>query len=365
MLKAGIVGLPNVGKSTLFNALSNKQNAEAANYPFCTIEPNSAIVPVPDQRLYKLQGFVSTDTVVPPVMEFVDIAGLVEGASKGEGLGNKFLANIRETDVIVHVVRSFEDENVIHVNAKVNPVADIEIINTELAMADLEALEKGKERIGKKLRGGDEETKLMDQAFNKIHPLLSEGKPARMADLDEKELKAIKSYGFLTLKKVIYAANVAESDMASGTNVHVEAVKEYAAKENAGVIVICAKAEAELIGMEDEEKTEFLSELGVEEPGLNRLIHETYSLLGLQTYFTAGKQEVRGWTIHVGDKAPAAAGVIHTDFEKGFIKAEVIGYDDFLTCGGRQEARDKGKARMEGKDYVCQDGDVIEFKFNV
>ena len=365
MLKAGIVGLPNVGKSTLFNALSNNHIAESANYPFCTIEPNSAIVNVPDSRLYALQKLVSTDTVVPAAIEFVDIAGLVKGASQGEGLGNKFLSNIRETDLIIHVVRCFEDENVIHVNGKVDPIEDIELINTELVIADLEQATNARDRVAKKVRGNDKEAIATNAAVEKLIPVLEEGKPARLADLTEEDKFAVKSHGFMTLKKIIYAANIAEADLAAATNENVEKVKKYAAEEGAGVVVISAGAEAQLVGMDEEEKKEFLNELGVKETGLNKLIQGAFSLLGLQTYFTAGEKEVRAWTIHVGDKAPAAAGVIHTDFEKGFIKAEAISVDDFVSCGRRPAARDQGKARQEGKDYVVQDGDVMEFKFNV
>jgi GTP-binding protein YchF len=365
MLKAGIVGLPNVGKSTLFNALSNNHSAEAANYPFCTIEPNTAIVTVPDERLYKLKDIAKTNVVVPTAIEFVDIAGLVKGASQGEGLGNKFLSHIRETDVIIQVLRCFDDPNIIHVSGKVSPIDDIELINTELAIADLDVAEKARERIARKVRGNDKESIEVDNVLQKILPLLQDGKPARMAKLSDEELFIVKSYGFITLKKTIYAANIPESDMQTGTNSYVEALRQYVAQEDAGIVTICANAEAQLIGMDDNEKIEFLRELGVEELGLKKLIRETYKLLGLRTYFTAGEKEVRAWTIHTGDKAPAAAGVIHTDFERGFIKAEVIGYEDFLACNGRTQARDKGKARMEGKEYTVQDGDVIEFKFNV
>lgn len=364
MLKAGIVGLPNVGKSTLFNALSNNHIAEAANYPFCTIEPNTAIVNVPDDRLAILQKFVSTDVVVPAAIEFMDIAGLVKGASKGEGLGNKFLSNIRECDLIVHVVRAFDDDNVIHVEGKVDPIDDIETINTELVLSDLEQVSSSRKRNSKKAKTGDKEAKLIDEVLGKIEPFLEEGKPARLADLSEEELFAIKSYGLITLKKVIFAANIPEADMASGTNDYVKKIEAHAASENAGVVVISAQAEAELTGMSDDEKKEFLEELGVHDTGLKRLIQSAYSLLGLRTYFTAGEKEVRAWTIKVGDKAPRAAGAIHTDFEKGFIKAETIGYNDFVAIGSRPKARELGKARQEGKEYVVQDGDVIEFKFS-
>lgn len=364
MLQVGIVGLPNVGKSTLFNALSNNYVAEAANYPFCTIEPNTAIVNVPDERLYALQKFVSTNVVVHAAIEFIDIAGLVKGAAQGEGLGNKFLSNIRETDLIVHVVRCFDDPNVIHVSGRINPLDDIEVINTELILSDLEQVQKSRERIAKKARGNDKEALAVDAILSKIQPFLEAGSPARQADLSEEEKFIIKSYGLITLKKLIYAANIAEADMAAGTNEYVKQVEAYAAKEGAGVVVISAAAEAQLVGMSDSEKKEFLAELGVQDTGLNQLIREAYKLLGLRTYFTAGEKEVRAWTIHAGDKAPRAAGVIHTDFEKGFIKAETIAYQDFLTCGSRVKARETGKARQEGKDYVVQDGDVMEFKFN-
>ena len=365
MLKAGIVGLPNVGKSTLFNALSNNENAEAANYPFCTIEPNSATVVVPDSRMKVLQDIVKTQKLVPAIIEFVDIAGLVKGASQGEGLGNKFLSNIKETDLIVHVVRCFEDPNVIHVSGKVSPLDDIMLINTELAISDLDLVERSREKYSKKLRGGDKEIKIIDQAFEKVLPFLREGKPAKLADLTEEEKFAIKSYGLLTLKKVIYAANVAEADIAKETNEYVEQVRKIAEEDNSGLVVISANAEAQLIGLTEEEKDEFLTELGVKEMGLKKLIREVYSLLGLQTYFTAGEKEVRAWTINIGDKAPRAASKIHTDFERGFIKAEVVAFDDFVELQGRVNARTQGKARDEGKEYVVVDGDVIEFKFNV
>jgi hypothetical protein len=364
MLQVGIVGLPNVGKSTLFNALSNNYIAEAANYPFCTIEPNTAIVNVPDERLYVLQKFVSTNVVVHAAIEFVDIAGLVKGAAQGEGLGNKFLSNIRETDLIVHVVRCFEDPNVIHVSGRIDPIDDIETINTELILADLEQVQKSRERNAKKARGNDKEAVLIESVLAKIQPYLEEGKPASGSDLTEEEKLAIKSYGLISLKKVIYAANIAESDMAQGTNDFVKAVEKHAQQEGAGVVVVSASAEAQLVGMSETEKKEFLAELGVNDTGLNRLIRSAYEQLGLRTYFTAGEKEVRAWTIHSGDKAPRAAGVIHTDFEKGFIKAETIGYEDFVTCGSRVKARETGKARQEGKEYIVQDGDVIEFKFN-
>jgi GTP-binding protein YchF len=365
MLKAGIVGLPNVGKSTLFNALSNNETAEAANYPFCTIEPNTAMVIVPDSRLKELQILVNGQRTVPAVIEFVDIAGLVKGASQGEGLGNKFLSNIKETDLIVHVVRCFDDPNVIHVAGKVDPVDDISLINTELAISDLDLVEKCREKYSKKLRAGEKEIIEIDAIFEKILPFLQEGLPAKAANLSEEEKFKIKSYGLLTLKKVIYAANVSEADIAKDTNEYMDKVRKIAEEEACGLVMICANAEAQLIGLEDEEKDEFLRELGVKEMGLKKLIKETYRLLGLQTYFTAGEKEVRAWTIDIGDKAPRAASKIHTDFERGFIKAEVISYNDFIQCKGRVAARSSGKARDEGKEYVVQDGDVIEFKFNV
>lgn len=364
MLKVGIVGLPNVGKSTLFNALSNNYIAEAANYPFCTIEPNTAIVNVPDERLYILQKFVSTNVIVHAAIEFVDIAGLVKGAAKGEGLGNKFLSNIRETDLIVHVVRCFDDPNVIHVNGEINPMDDIETINTELILADLEQVQKSREKLGKKIRSNDKEALAIDKVLEKIEKLLEAGKAARQADLSEEEKFTIKSYGLITLKDLIYAANISELDMAENSNTHIQKLEKYAKEENSGLVIICAAAEAQLLGMSEAEKKEFLNELGVKETGLNQLIKKAYQKLNLRTYFTAGEKEVRAWTIHAGDKAPQAAGVIHSDFEKGFIKAETISYEDFVLCTSRSKARELGKARQEGKDYTVLDGDVIEFKFS-
>jgi ribosome-binding ATPase len=365
VLKAGIVGLPNVGKSTLFNALSNNHSAQAANYPFCTIEPNTAIVNVPDFRLHELQKIVGTQTIVPAAIEFVDIAGLVKGASQGEGLGNKFLSHIRQTDIIIQVVRCFEDENITHVSGTINPIDDIELINTELAIADLEVVTGILERNARKVRAADKEAIEAESILKKILPLLEAGKAARHAILSEEELKVIKSYGLISLKKNIYVANISEADMSKPENALVKSVRDYALSDGSELISVCANAEEQLIGMSETEKLEFLKEMGVEELGLNKLIKATYDLLGLQTYLTAGEKEVRAWTIHKGDKAPRAAGVIHTDFEKGFIKAEVISYEDFITCSGRLGARDRGKARMEGKEYIVQDGDVIEFKFNV
>lgn len=365
MLKVGIVGLPNVGKSTLFNALSNNHIAEAANYPFCTIEPNSAIVNVPDERLAVLQQFVSTDVLVPAAIEFVDIAGLVKGASKGEGLGNKFLSNIRETDLIVHVVRCFEDQNVIHVSGTIDPSDDIETINTELILSDLEQVQKSRERLGKRTRSNDKEAIAIDKTLEKLQPFLEDGKPARLADLTDEEKFSIKSYGLISLKKVIYACNIAEADMAAGTNDYVKRVTELANKEGAGVVVISAAAEAQLVGMSDTEKKEFLDELGVHDTGLSQLIRKAYELLGLRTYFTSGVKEVRAWTINIGDTAPKAAGVIHTDFEKGFIRAEVIAFEDFSNYGSEAKVKEAGKLRVEGKEYIVKDGDVMHFRFNV
>ncbi|MBJ8439703.1 redox-regulated ATPase YchF [Acinetobacter junii] len=358
----GIVGLPNVGKSTLFNALT-KAAIAAENFPFCTIEPNTGIVPVPDPRLDKLTAIVKPQRVIPTTMEFVDIAGLVAGASKGEGLGNQFLANIRETDAIAHVVRCFEDENVIHVNGKIDPLDDIATINTELALADLDTVAKALLRLTKAAKGGDKDAISTKAALEKIQPLLDEGKPARAADLSDDERKAVRGFGLMTLKPTMYIANVAEDGFEN--NPHLDAVKKLAAEENAIVVPLCNQIEAEISLLEDEDRAEFLEAMGMEEPGLNVVIRAGYSLLGLQTYFTAGVQEVRAWTVKVGATAPQAAGVIHTDFEKGFIRAECISYDDFIQYNGENGAKEAGKWRLEGKTYVVQDGDVLHFRFNV
>ena len=358
----GIVGLPNVGKSTLFNALT-KAAIAAENFPFCTIEPNTGIVPVPDARLDKLAAIVKPQRILPTTMEFVDIAGLVAGASKGEGLGNQFLANIRETDAIAHVVRCFEDENVIHVNGKIDPLDDIATINTELALADLDTVAKALLRLTKAAKGGDKDAIATKAALEKIQPLLDEGKPARAADLSDDERKAVRGFGLMTLKPTMYIANVAEDGFEN--NPHLEAVKKLAAEENAIVVPLCNQIEAEISLLEDEDRAEFLEAMGMKEPGLNVVIRAGYKLLGLQTYFTAGVQEVRAWTVKVGATAPQAAGVIHTDFEKGFIRAECIAYDDFIQYNGENGAKEAGKWRLEGKTYIVQDGDVLHFRFNV
>lgn len=361
-LKCGIVGLPNVGKSTLFNALT-RSGIEAANYPFCTIEPNVGIVEVPDARMVALAKIVQPQKMQPAIVEFVDIAGLVAGASKGEGLGNQFLANIRETDAIVNVVRCFDDANIVHVAGKVDPLADIEVIGTELALADLASVEKAIVREGKRAKSGDKEAQKLITVLEGLETHLLEGKPVRSAGLDDDALALIQPLCLLTVKPAMYVANVAEDGFED--NPHLARLQQLAAQENAPVVALCAAMESEIAELEDEEKTEFLQEMGLQEPGLNRLIRAGYDLLGLQTYFTAGVKEVRAWTIHKGDTAPQAAGVIHTDFERGFIRAQVIAYDDFVVLGGEARAKEAGKMRAEGKDYVVKDGDVIHFLFNV
>lgn len=360
--KCGIVGLPNVGKSTLFNALT-KAGIEASNYPFCTIEPNVGIVTVPDERLDKIARIVNPQKVIPTTMSFVDIAGLVKGASKGEGLGNKFLHNIKETDAIAQVVRCFDSNDIVHVAGKVSPSDDVEVINTELMLADLESCEKALQKINKLAKSGNKEAKFENSVLQKALEHLQEGLNLRSLKLDETELEVLKRYNFLTIKPIMYIANVGEDGFEN--NEYLDLVKELAKNDNGTVVPICAALESEIAELEDEEKVEFLESLGLKEPGLNRVISQGYKLLSLHTYFTAGPKEVRAWTIPLEAKAPQAAGKIHTDFEKGFIRAEVISFDDFIEYGGEQAAKEAGKWRLEGKDYIVSDGDVITFRFNV
>jgi GTP-binding protein YchF len=366
MLQAGIVGLPNVGKSTLFNALTAQEAALAANYPFATIEPNVGVVAVPDERLAVLEKIHKAQKVVPATVEFVDIAGLVRGASKGEGLGNQFLANIRETDAVIQVVRCFEDENIVHVEGSVDPIRDIETIQIELALADLASAEKRRDKAMRSAKSGDKDAKREIEILDKIQPLLEEGKPVRAAALSDDEREIVRKWFFLTSKPTIYAANVDETSLGDpDSNLHVTAVKKYALAENSDVVVICAKLEADLVALDEAERAEYLQSHGVGSSGVDNLIKAAYHMLGLMSFLTAGEKEVRAWTIPVGTKAPQAAGEIHTDIERGFIRAEIVSFDDLVACGGRKAASEKGLTRLEGKEYVMQDGDVVDFRFNV
>ena len=361
-LKCGIVGLPNVGKSTLFNCLSNAK-AQSANFPFCTIEPNVGTITVPDIRLNNLEQLVNPEKVIPTTIEIVDIAGLVAGASQGEGLGNQFLAHVRETQALAHVVRCFEDDNVVHVSGKVSPADDIEIINTELALADLDTMQKVHDRVSRVGSSGDKEAKASLQLLEKVRVALEAGDPVRSVEFTEQEHAALHEFHFITAKPILYIANVAEDGLEN--NPWVEVVRGIAEAEDAEVVVVSNKIESDIAELDDEERAEFLQELGLSEPGLNRVIRAGYKLLGLHQYFTAGPQEVRSWTVPIGAKAPQAAGVIHTDFEKGFIRAECIAFEDYVTLGGESGAKDAGRWRLEGKEYVLSDGDVLHFRFNV
>ena len=360
----GIVGMPNVGKSTLFNALT-KAGIDAENFPFCTIEPNTGVVSVPDPRIEAIAAIVSPQKIIPSTMEFVDIAGLVEGASKGEGLGNQFLAHIRETQAIAHVVRCFEDQNIVHVSGQVSPRDDVEIINTELALADLDTLERTHERFRRVANSGDKDAQNSLKLLDKLRDSLEAGEPVRALDLSAEEQAEVQQYHLLTAKPVVYVANVDEGGADVASNPLLQELTDIATAEKAGIVVVCNKIEEEIAELEDEEKLEFLADLGLEEPGLNRVIRAGYALLGLQSYFTAGEKEVRAWTVMKGATAPQAAAVIHTDFEKGFIRAEVVGYEDFVANNGESGAKEAGKWRLEGKDYIVADGDVVHFRFNV